>query len=140
MLDIFFLFLSLVATFGMIELVEAVLRLRVENQALVEEKQAYENEIKNIENMHRLFTDLFRMCFNVLDLGQQILEELFPNGGSCISIHGPVLRKMFEYMMHSDLPFGFLRSGFSLLLRYIHPSQIFNFLRELLHNISTRIK
>jgi hypothetical protein len=121
MLDIFFLFLSLVATFAMIELVEAVLRLRVENQALVEEKQAYENDVKYIEDMHRLFTDLFRMCFNVLDLGQQILEELFPNGGSCISIHGPVLRKMFEYMMHSDLPFGFLRSGFCFTFK-VHSS------------------
>jgi hypothetical protein len=112
MLDIFFLFLSLVATFGMIELVEAVLRLKVENQALNEEKQAYKNEVKNIEDMHRLFTDLFRMCFNVLDLSQQILEELFPNGGSCISMLGPVLRKMFEYMMHPDLPFDFFHSGF----------------------------
>jgi len=121
MLDILFLFFSIVATFAMIELVESVLRLRVENQALKEEKQALQNEVKYMEDMHRLFTDLFRMCFTVLDLGQHILEELFPNGGSCISMLGPVLRKMFEYMVHSDLPFGFLRSGFCFTFK-VHSS------------------
>lgn len=121
MLDIFLLFLSLVATFGMIELVVYVLRLRVENQALLNEVKHLNNELKYMEDMHRLFTDLFRMCFTVLDLGQQILEELFPNGGSCISMLGPVLRKMFEYLMHSDLPPGFIQSGFCFTFK-VHSS------------------
>jgi len=110
-LDILLLFLSLVATFALIELAVYVLRLRVEVQGLREENQGFQSEVKYMEDMHTLFTNLFRMCFTVLDLGQHILEELFPNEGSCISMYGPVLRKMFEYLVHSDLPVQFLESG-----------------------------
>jgi hypothetical protein len=120
-LDIYLLFLSLVATFGIIELVVYVLRLRVENQALRNEGDNLNSALKYMEDMHRLFTELFRMCFTVLDLGQHILEKLFPDGGSCISMHGPVLRKMFEYVLHSDLPFNFLLSGFCFAFK-VHSS------------------
>ena len=121
MLDVFLLFLSLVATFGLIELVEYVLRLRVENQDLMNETIDLNSALKNMEDMHRLFTELFRMCFTVLDLGKHILEKLFPDGGSCISMHGPVLRKMFEYILHSNLPFDFLCSGFCFSFK-VHSS------------------
>jgi len=121
MLDAIFLFLSLVATFGVIELVEMVLRLRVENQALRNETVDLNSALKNMEDMHRLFTELFRMCFTVLDLGQHILEKLFPDGGTSISMHGLVLRKMFEYMLHSNLPSGFFHSDFCFTCK-VHSS------------------
>ena len=85
-----------------------VLRLTAKQQSLVEENEAMrlklsaENEelvkSRKEKEIRYLSTDIFTLCINVLQIGQNILERQNPNDNSVyVKAHGDVLRKMFEF-------------------------------------------